>query len=265
MAAIVLWQLSAQASSSYNSCMLFTIIALTLSAMFLAALRLRRQATPMIARIDALLPQTQCEQCGFPGCRPYAEAIATAQAEINRCPPGGERVIRSLAQLTGHPVKSLDQTRGVHKSRHLARIDEAHCIGCTLCIQACPVDAIVGAPKLMHTVIAAHCTGCELCLPPCPVDCIVLEPAPWSILDVVLGRRLAVANAARSRFESRKQRLERNRREHAERMAAKIAAKRTELNVSAAASRDPADERKRAIVEAAVERARAKLAAMTRH
>jgi electron transport complex protein RnfB len=156
--------------------MLFTIIALALGAMFLAALLLRRQAAPLSARIDAVLPQTQCGQCGFSGCRPYAEAVAGGRAEINRCPPGGERVIGRLARLSRRPVQPLDPSRGVHKPRALARIDEAHCIGCTLCIQACPVDAIVGAAKQMHTVVAQLCTGCELCVAPCPVTCITMEP-----------------------------------------------------------------------------------------
>jgi electron transport complex protein RnfB len=125
-------------------------------------------------RIDALLPQTQCRQCLFPACRPYAEAMARGEAEINRCPPGGEAGIRALAALLGRPVLPLDPAHGVEKPRVVAVIREAECIGCTKCIQACPVDAIVGASKLMHTVLADWCTGCELCLPPCPVDCIDL-------------------------------------------------------------------------------------------
>jgi electron transport complex protein RnfB len=130
----------------------------------------------LVDRIDALLPQTQCRQCLFPACRPYAEAIARGEAEINRCPPGGEGGIRALAALLGRPVLPLDPAHGVEKPRVIAFIREAECIGCTKCIQACPVDAIVGASKLMHTVLADWCTGCELCLPPCPVDCIDLLP-----------------------------------------------------------------------------------------
>ena len=126
--------------------------------------------------IDAVLPQTQCALCGYRGCRPYAEAIAAGEAPINRCPPGGGEVIAELSALLGTPILPLDTTRGVTTLPAVAVIVEADCIGCTLCIEACPVDAIVGARKLMHTVIAAECTGCALCLPPCPVDCIVLEP-----------------------------------------------------------------------------------------
>jgi electron transport complex protein RnfB len=143
-----------------------------------AALRFRVEGDPVAERINALLPQTQCAQCGFPGCRPYAEAIARGEADINQCPPGGEAGVRALAELLGREPKSLNPTHGAEKPKRLAFIREPECIGCTKCIQACPVDAIVGAPKLMHTVIAELCTGCELCLPPCPVDCIDLLPLP---------------------------------------------------------------------------------------
>ena len=129
---------------------------------------------PLADSIDDLLPQTQCRQCGYAGCRPYAEAIAAGRAGINQCPPGGDEVILDLAALLGVPVLPLDLARGVHKAPAVAIIEEETCIGCTLCIQACPVDAIVGAAKLMHTVIAEQCTGCELCIPPCPVDCILM-------------------------------------------------------------------------------------------
>ena len=140
----------------------------------------RREPPPapsLADRIDALLPQTQCGQCTFAGCRPYAEAIAAGSANINQCPPGGQAGIRALARLLGRDELPLDPAHGVEKPTRLAFIDERICIGCTKCIQACPVDAIVGAAKLMHTVIAEHCTGCELCIPPCPVDCIDLVPA----------------------------------------------------------------------------------------
>ena len=137
-----------------------------------AAIRFRVDSDPVVDQIDALLPQTQCGQCGYPGCRPYAEAIAGEQADINQCPPGGEAGIRALADLLGREPKPLNPENGEEKPKTVAVIDEQTCIGCTLCIQACPVDAIVGAAKLMHTVIADECTGCDLCLPPCPVDCI---------------------------------------------------------------------------------------------
>ena len=131
----------------------------------------------LIEAIDRLLPQTQCGQCGTPGCRPYATAIADGKADINQCPPGGDAGIRALAELLGRAPKALNPANGIEKPVVVARIVEEDCIGCTKCIQACPVDAIIGAPKRMHTVIADLCTGCELCLPPCPVDCIVLLPA----------------------------------------------------------------------------------------
>lgn len=160
-----------------------TLLALGLFALAcLAAVRMR--VTPrsahdldvLTARIDALLPQTQCTRCGYPACRPYAQAIASGEAAINRCPPGGEAGIRALAALTGQAVQPLDSDCGIEKPPAIARIDEDICIGCTKCIKACPVDAIVGAAKLMHTVIPQLCTGCELCIPPCPVDCITMLP-----------------------------------------------------------------------------------------
>jgi electron transport complex protein RnfB len=150
-----------------------------------AAIRYKVEGNPLADKVDAILPQTQCGQCGFVGCRPYAEAMATGEADINRCPPGGDAVIKSLSELLGVEAKPLDAENGEHSEIPLlAVIDENTCIGCTLCIQACPVDAIVGAAKQMHTVIASECTGCKLCLPPCPVDCIAMvslkaEPANW--------------------------------------------------------------------------------------
>ena len=162
--------------------MLTAIVALSLlAAVFglllgFASVRFRVAGDPVVERIDALLPQTQCGQCTYPGCRPYAEAIAAGEADINQCPPGGETTIQALADLLGRDPKPLNPENGVEKPKTVARIDEDTCIGCTLCIQACPVDAILGAAKRMHTVIEQECTGCELCLPPCPVDCITLEP-----------------------------------------------------------------------------------------
>jgi electron transport complex protein RnfB len=170
--------------------MLSAILALTALAVAFglllgyAAVRFKVESDPILDKIDAILPQTQCGQCGFPGCRPYAEAIASGEADINRCPPGGETVILALSDLLGVDPKPLDEEVGAEKAKMVAVIDEQTCIGCTLCIQACPVDAIVGAAKHMHTVIESECTGCELCLPPCPVDCIEMvevkaEPATW--------------------------------------------------------------------------------------
>ena len=149
----------------------------------LVALQSQRRVEPaadvdaLAVRIEALLPQTQCTQCGYAGCKPYSVAIARGEAGIDQCPPGGEAGVRALAELLGRKPGPVNPANGVEKAPQLAFIREAECIGCTKCIQACPVDAIVGASKLMHTVIAELCTGCELCLPPCPVDCIDLLPA----------------------------------------------------------------------------------------
>ncbi len=141
-----------------------------------AAIRFKIEGDPVVERIDALLPQTQCGQCGYVGCRSYAEAIAAGEADINQCPPGGQGGVAALADLLGRDPKPLDPELGPEKPKMVAVIDEQSCIGCTLCIQACPVDAILGAAKHMHTVIARECTGCELCLAPCPVDCIHMQP-----------------------------------------------------------------------------------------
>jgi electron transport complex protein RnfB len=128
------------------------------------------------ASINALLPQTQCGQCGYAGCQPYAEAIARHEVPINQCPPGGAATIRNLADLLGEDPLPLNPAIGHEQPPQVVVIDEDVCIGCVKCIQACPVDAIVGAPKLMHTVVTSYCTGCELCIPPCPVDCIAVRP-----------------------------------------------------------------------------------------
>ena len=146
-----------------------------------AAIRFKVEGDPLVDKIDSILPQTQCGQCGFPGCRPYATAIANGEADINQCPPGGEEGIHNLADLLGREFKPLDEEHGVEKPKAVAVIDEQTCIGCTLCIQACPVDAIVGAAKQMHTVVEKECTGCELCVAPCPVDCITMEPLPETV------------------------------------------------------------------------------------
>ena len=147
------------------------------AALGYASIKFKVEGDPLVEKIEAILPQTQCGQCGYPGCKPYAEAIANGE-EINKCPPGGVEGVQRLADLLGREVKPLDAEE---KPKQIAIIDENTCIGCTLCIQACPVDAIVGAAKQMHTIIAQQCTGCELCLPPCPVECIRMEPIAQNI------------------------------------------------------------------------------------
>lgn len=167
--------------------MLTAILALTVLAVLFglllgyAAVRFKVEADAIVDQIDAILPQTQCGQCGFPGCRPYAEAIARGEADINQCAPGGEAGIQALADLLGRDPKPLNPEHGEIKPKMVAVIDEQVCIGCTLCIQACPVDAILGAAKQLHTVIESECTGCELCVPPCPVDCIAMVPVQEDI------------------------------------------------------------------------------------
>ncbi|MCC5855418.1 MAG: electron transport complex subunit RsxB [Idiomarina sp.] len=136
-----------------------------------AAVRFRVDSDPIVEQIDEILPQTQCGQCGYPGCRPYAQAIADGD-DLNKCPPGGQATIQKLADLLGREAKPLDEAHGVEDIKKVAVIREDECIGCTKCIQACPVDAIIGATRQMHTVIADECTGCDLCVEPCPVDCI---------------------------------------------------------------------------------------------
>jgi electron transport complex protein RnfB len=155
----------------------FTALAAGLGALLgMAAVCFKVETDPVAAQIDALLPQTQCGQCGYAGCRPYAEAIAAGEAEINGCPPGGQSLVRSLADLLGLDPQLRSAESELTPSKKVAVIEEQDCIGCTLCVQACPVDAILGTAKHMHTVIAQECTGCELCLAPCPVDCISLIP-----------------------------------------------------------------------------------------
>ncbi|GAA4327979.1 hypothetical protein GCM10023144_13290 [Pigmentiphaga soli] len=208
--------------------------------------------------IDAILPQTQCARCGFDGCRPYAEAIACGEAGIDRCPPGGDPGIAQLASLLGIPVVPLDTQRGRPGPLTVAVVDERHCIGCTLCIQACPLDAIVGANKRMHTVLPDLCSGCELCVAPCPVDCIRMEPAgrDWTAAD---------ADAARARDRRRARRLGGDEPAARETQAGGPAAAREADAAGPAAARTgdgrpPADaeDRKRAILAAALARARAR-------
>jgi electron transport complex protein RnfB len=142
----------------------------------IASHRLEADADTAVERVNQLLPQTQCGQCGFPGCRPYATAIIEQDAPLNRCPPGGESTIVALADLLNRSPSPPDSTFGVHAPPSVAVVDEDACIGCALCLQACPVDAILGARRYMHTVIESECTGCELCVAPCPVDCIRMDP-----------------------------------------------------------------------------------------
>jgi len=206
-------------------------------------------AAALADRINDVLPQTQCTKCGYDGCRPYAEAIATGAA-INQCPPGGTAGIERLARLTGKPVQPLNPANGAEGPLRVAVIDEALCIGCTLCIQACPVDAIIGAARVMHSVIPQWCNGCDLCVAPCPMDCIAMVPvAPardWTDDD---------ARASRRRYESRGVRLARERDERAQSLLAKAHAKLDELDRRDDLG-DDALVRKRAIVQAAIERAR---------
>jgi len=212
----------------------------------------------LIQRIDALLPQTQCGKCGHPGCKPYAEGIASGEP-INKCPPGGSETIAALAELLKVPVLELDVTRGSAPAQ-IAYIREAECIGCTKCIQACPVDAIVGAAKLMHTVIIDECTGCDLCVAPCPVDCIEMRPLPLdTVLPIVGGlafsleeqrARTAKRNHARRRFEQRNARLQR---EEEQKVAERQARAHRAAPQPSEATLDP--------VQAALERVRAQKAA----
>jgi len=210
-------------------------------------------------QLEDLLPQTQCTKCGYPACRPYAEAMANGEANHNQCPPGGIEGVARLAKVLGRAVIPINPVNGVERERPLAVIDETRCIGCTLCIQACPVDAIVGAPKQMHTVVADLCTGCDLCVAPCPVDCIdmlAITPgltgwAAWSQEQ---------ADAARARHDFRAARLTRERAENDARLAVKAAAKLREVELEATLTPEAQaeKERKRVIIQAAMERARLK-------
>ncbi|MBX9893773.1 MAG: electron transport complex subunit RsxB [Nitrosomonas sp.] len=210
---------------------------------------------PLIDQIDAVLPQTQCGKCGYSGCRPYAEAIANGQADINQCPPGSQDGILKIAELLGVPPKPLNTAHGFPPPyKAVAIIDERLCIGCTFCLKACPVDAIAGAAKQMHTVIAAECTGCELCIAPCPMDCIRLIPADENATGTdnlpAAARKQQIADHARTRYQRRQQRLERDKQRAAE--------KPVKLKTGSAAenTKTIADERKKAMIEAALARAK---------
>ncbi|HVZ43514.1 MAG TPA: electron transport complex subunit RsxB [Ramlibacter sp.] len=206
-------------------------------------------------RIHAALPQTQCTRCGYPDCAGYAQAIAAGEARINQCPPGGAEGIARLAAITGQPVPALNPDNGVEGPRAVAIIDENWCIGCTLCIEACPTDAILGTHKRMHTVIEPYCTGCELCIPVCPVDCIALE----NVTGERTGWRAwseGEARQAQERYEFRQVRLAREAVEHEERLQKKAEAKLADLE---GLTRDAQGEelaRKRSVIEAALVRAR---------
>ncbi len=194
----------------------------------------KAEGKSLIGQIDAVLPQTQCTQCDFDGCRPYAEAIVSGEAEINQCPPGGQNGVNALAEILGRVALPLNEAHGETKPRRVAVVDEKVCIGCTLCIQACPVDAFVGSSKVMTQVIAKECTGCDLCLPVCPVDCIdMVEPELIDKSDNTQQkeaikdkqeRERAIRDNWRNRFEFHQSRIERNKRERDELLKSKMIA-----------------------------------------
>ena len=213
----------------------------------------------LVDRIHDALPQTQCTRCGYPDCKAYAQAIATEQVDINQCPPGGAEGVAILSRITGRPVLPLNPENGLEGPMTVAVIDEAWCIGCTLCLKVCPTDAILGSNKVMHTVIESACTGCDLCLPVCPVDCIEMVPISgqktgWSAWTAEQALR------ARQRYEARQIRLVQEDREHAKRLEAKATLKLADLeahtHVTADADKEMA--RKRAIIEAALAKAKAR-------
>lgn len=215
------------------------------------------EVSPQARRLHAALPQTQCTRCGYPDCAGYAQAMADGSAPINQCPPGGAEGVARLAALTGQPVLPLNPAHGQEGPRTVAVIDENWCIGCTLCIEACPTDAILGSNKRMHTVIERWCTGCELCLPACPVDCISLEN--------VTGERTgwqawsqAQADQALARYDARRVRLAREGEEHAARLEAKAEAKLADLPAQTHGAQGAEADRKRAIIEAALAKARSR-------
>jgi electron transport complex protein RnfB len=213
--------------------------------------------SPQAARIHAALPQTQCTRCGYPDCAGYAQAIASGEAEINQCPPGGAEGVQRLAALTGRPALPLNPANGVEGPRAVAVIDENWCIGCTLCLKVCPTDAILGGNKRMHTVIEQYCTGCELCIPVCPVDCISLE----NVTGPATGWQAwseAQAQEALERYRLRQERLQREAREPEERLEEKAQAKLADLPAQTHGAEGAEADRKRAVIEAALARARAR-------
>jgi len=238
--------------------------------LYSAALKRKTAGIPLVDQIDAVLPQTQCGKCGYPGCKPYATALANKKADINRCPPGGVEGIHELAELLRVPFKPFEDDI-VLKPLSVAFIDENVCIGCTLCLQACPVDAIAGASKQMHTIIAQQCTGCELCIAPCPVDCISMLPAKFvdrnatNNIPIVqylrftkngvptLDQKRSAAKASRERYQFHLNRIERDKRERAEKLALKE-------KVAAKSNSDKATDAQ-ALIQAALERAKTQAAA----
>ena len=212
---------------------------------------------PSAAELLAVLPQTQCTRCGYPDCAGYAQALHEGSADINQCPPGGAEGMQRLAALTGRAPKPLNPDNGLEGPRSVVFIDEAWCIGCTLCIKACPVDAIVGANKLMHTVIEPYCTGCELCLPVCPVDCIEVENVTGSATGWDAWSQ-EQAEQARQRYEFHTLKSQRETLENAQRLENKAELKLSDLAAHSQHT-DPAIlDKKRAVIEVAMARARAK-------
>ena len=213
--------------------------------------------TNLAQRLLAVLPQTQCTRCGYPDCATYAQALADGSAAINQCPPGGSVGIARLAALTGRAPLPLNPDNGAEGPRSMMVIDEAWCIGCTLCIKACPVDAIVGANKLMHTVIEDYCTGCALCLPVCPVDCILVEPASGAATGWAAWSQ-AAADQARDRYAFHSYKRKREEDENNKRLEAKALMKLADLEHHSQHKDASVLDRKRAVIEAALARARAK-------
>jgi electron transport complex protein RnfB len=213
--------------------------------------------SPQAARLHAALPQTQCTRCGYPDCAGYAEALAAGEADINQCPPGGDQGVVRLAQLTGRPPLPLNPANGVEGPRQMAVIDENWCIGCTLCLDACPTDAILGGNKRMHTVIEPYCTGCELCVPVCPVDCISLENETGARTGWDAWSE-GQAQEALARYQARLVRKQHEAVDHAQRMERKAQEKLADLPTLTHGAEGAELARKKAVIEAALARARAK-------